>query len=231
MTPKPVHEPLRALALLASAVFCAGLANRVARTDRKLAWTGWAPPPAAVPAAPPAAAPLPVPAPAPAPAPPPAPVPAARAPRAPAAAPAVPPRPAPAQAQTQAPTPAARFAPAPDQVIRELSSEDAWAAYRQRVPFLDARRSAEYQDGHVAGAWSVPVWEADAAARITEFEARANPAPASPIVVYCSGGDCEDSRLLAQRLVQLGYRNLLIYRDGFPDWVQRGRPQAQGSRP
>jgi rhodanese-related sulfurtransferase len=126
---------------------------------------------------------------------------------------------------------AARFAPAPDAVIRDLSSEDAWAAYQLKAPFLDARRSSEYQEGHVAGAWSVPIWEADAAARITEFEARADPSPGTPIVVYCSGGDCEDSRLLAQRLVQLGYRNLFIYRDGFPDWARRGRPQAPGARP
>jgi rhodanese-related sulfurtransferase len=68
-------------------------------------------------------------------------------------------------------------------------------------------------------------------ARITEFEARARPALADPVVLYCSGGDCEDSRLLAGKLVALGYRNLLIYRDGFPDWAAQGRPQQQGARP
>jgi rhodanese-related sulfurtransferase len=77
----------------------------------------------------------------------------------------------------------------------------------------------------------VPIWEQDAPARITEFEARVNPSPQAPIVAYCSGGDCEDSRLLARKLVELGYRNLFIYRDGFPDWVQRGRPQTRGARP
>jgi rhodanese-related sulfurtransferase len=116
-------------------------------------------------------------------------------------------------------------------VIRDIASEATWEAFRLKIPFLDARRSAEFQDGHVPGAWSVPIWEADAAARITEFEARANPAPLAPIAIYCSGGDCEDSRLLAKKLVDLGYRNLFIYRDGFPDWVKRGRPQERGARP
>jgi rhodanese-related sulfurtransferase len=140
------------------------------------------------------------------------------------------PRPAPA-ALPAIPDQPSRFAPAQDQPVREITGDDAWAAHQRRIPFLDARRTSEYLEGHVAGAWSVPVWEADAAARITEFEARANPAPAAPIVLYCSGGDCHDSRILAQRLVQLGYRNLLIYTDGWPDWIQHGRPRAQGARP
>jgi rhodanese-related sulfurtransferase len=69
------------------------------------------------------------------------------------------------------------------------------------------------------------------AARITEFEARATPAPRAPIVIYCSGGGCEDSHLLAKRLIELGYRNLLIYLDGFPDWTGKGRPVVPGTSP
>ena len=206
--PKPASDLLKALALLAAALICAGLANGWARQDRKLEWTGWAPP---------AARPLPA-----APAPPQVPVPsAAQAPRA-----AVTGKAAKAPGKPDAP-----FAPSPQEVIREISSAQAWEAYRQKLPFLDARRSSECEDGHVAGAWSVPIWEAVAAARITEFEARANPAPQAPMVLYCSGGDCEDSRLLARKLVELGYRNLLIYRDGFPDWARQGRPQAKGVGP
>ena len=142
-------------------------------------------------------------------------------------------RPAQASPRRASPTPAPdpRFAPAADAVIRDLSSADAWAAFQRRIPFLDARRSADFLEGHVAGAWSVPVWEADAAARITEFEARTNPRAETPIVTYCSGGDCEDSRLLARKLVELGYRNLFVYRDGYPDWVSHGRPRQRGPRP
>jgi len=233
-------DPPKALALLAAALACAGLANHWAGPERKLDWTGWAPPaalqavasatppalPQTVPGVTPPASPRAVP---PVPGPPsPPPVPAPRVPPAPGA-PAAPARPA--ARPPQPPAAAAQFDPDPGQVIREISSEAAMAAFRQGFPFLDARRSADFAAGHVAGAWSVPIWEADAAARITEFEARANPSPRSPLVVYCSGGDCEDSRLLARRLVDLGYRNLLIYRDGFPDWVTQGRPQEQGARP
>jgi rhodanese-related sulfurtransferase len=213
--PKPATDLMKALVLLAAAAVCAGLANAWARPDRKLGWTGWAPPPADLPAVhltpplpPPPAAPAPAPA---------APAPAKAA----AAPPAKPP----------ASAPAAQFAPSPQEVIREISSAAAWDAFRLKIPFLDARRSDEFAAGHVPGAWSIPIWEADAPARITDFEARANPQPSAPIAIYCSGGDCADSRLLAKRLVDLGYRNLLIYRDGFPDWVRQGRPQEQGARP
>jgi rhodanese-related sulfurtransferase len=215
LIPKPFSDPLRALALLAAALACAALGNALARPDRRLDWGGWAPPPGQPT---PALAP-----PGPRPSTPARPVPKAPAPHPAAAGPAPAARPEAAAATG--------FSPDPAQVVREISSDQAWQAFRLGTPFLDARRSGAFAAGHVSGAWSVPVWEADAAARITEFEARANPALRAPIVIYCSGGGCEDSRLLAKRLVELGYRNLLIYRDGFPDWAGQGRPQEQGVRP
>jgi len=95
---------------------------------------------------------------------------------------------------------------------------------------VDARRTKIYEEGHVAGARNISPWEGDADAKITALVNEGRDG-ALPVVVYCSGGDCEDSRLLARKLVELGYRNLLIYRDGFPDWARQGRPQAKGARP
>ena len=123
------------------------------------------------------------------------------------------------------------FAADPAQPIREISPEDAWALYQAKAPFLDARRSAEYTEGHIAGAWSASVWESTVDAQITEFEAAAKPGSSTALVLYCGGGDCEDSHLLASRLATLGYRNLLVYRAGYPDWVQQGRPTGKGLRP
>jgi rhodanese-related sulfurtransferase len=230
LIPKPLADPLKALTLLAAALVCAGLANGLAQPGRRLEWTGWAPPAELQPVAP---APPPIPAPA-KPAPPrtePSPTQAPTTPTPAPALPAKPPKAAHLQPEPARPKADPQFAPSPQEVIRDLPSEAAWAAFQQRIPFLDARRSAEFEAGHVAGAWSAPIWEADVAGRITEFEAKANPAPQAPLVLYCSGGDCEDSRLLAKRLVGLGYRNLFIYRDGFPDWVRLGRPVASGARP
>jgi rhodanese-related sulfurtransferase len=206
--PPSLPSPLRIPALLAVALLCAALANGLAGPERRLTWTGWqAPMNAALPARPVAPAPEPA---------------GAAAPARPAPRPAIPKSP---------PAAANRFAPDPAAVIREIDSADALAAFQLKAPFLDARRSAEFAAGHVPGAWSVPVWEAAVDARITEFEARANPAPKAPIVIYCAGGGCVDSQLLARKLEALGYRNLLIYRDGFPDWQGQARPVVTGTRP
>jgi rhodanese-related sulfurtransferase len=116
-------------------------------------------------------------------------------------------------------------------VIRNLDDTLAFKAYQAGIPFLDARRSDEYAEGHIARAWCLPVWESDIETRITIFEAGAKTNGPDPLVIYCNGGDCEDSNLLAERLTRLGYRNLWIYREGYPAWVQQGRPTAKGAQP
>ncbi|MBK8790858.1 MAG: hypothetical protein IPO28_12005 [Holophagaceae bacterium] len=135
--------------------------------------------------------------------------------------PAVPPVPRPSVKAT--PPPAVPASP-----IREISGQEAWRAFQDGHAFLDARRSGEYAAGHVAGAWCAPVWEADLEDRLLAFKAARRPGPEDPIVIYCSGGDCRDSHLLAERLLREGYFHLLIYRDGFPDWVAQKHPVEKG---
>jgi rhodanese-related sulfurtransferase len=108
--------------------------------------------------------------------------------------------------------------------IREISGEEAWEAFQNGASFLDARRSAEYGEGHIAGAWCAPVWESDLDDRLISFKAARHPGPEDPLVIYCSGGDCRDSHLLAMKLLNEGYFRLLVYRGGFPDWVARSHP-------
>ena len=124
-----------------------------------------------------------------------------------------------------------RFAADPEKPIRELLPEDAWLLFQNNVLFLDARRSSEFGAGHVSGAWNISVWESSADSQTTEFEATAKPSFKTPMVLYCNGGDCEDSQLLASKLATLGYRNLFIYRAGYPDWVKQGRSITKGVKP
>jgi len=199
-------------ALMGAALACAVISNRFAAPQRQLAWRGA---PVAPTVAIPAAEPLP------------APVPSPSLPATPPAKPSKQAAPSPApKAPVELPT---AFALRPGQPVREIGSEEAAEARKAGIPFLDSRRSAEYELGHIAGAWSLPVWESTLEDRLTEFEAKANPPAEAPLVLYCSGGGCEDSHLLAARLFKLGYRNLLIYRDGYPDWASKGRPTAKGA--
>jgi rhodanese-related sulfurtransferase len=205
--------PSQAGFLLALALLCAVIANSLAGPARRLGW-GDRPLASAVPPPAPVAIPL------------------------PPVAEVLPaqtlPIPLPSQGESpkpKLPSVLERFQPDPAQPIREINREDAWALFRAKVPFLDARRSTDYAAGHIAGAWNISVWEGTVDARITEFEAAAKPGSTTPLVLYCSGGECEDSHLLASRLAPLGYRNLHIYREGYPDWIRQGHPSRQGGQP
>jgi rhodanese-related sulfurtransferase len=123
------------------------------------------------------------------------------------------------------------FAPHPDTPWVEVSGDDVAALHRRGdVPFLDARRTAVYRDGHIAGARPFSVWEADIDDKVKAFFVEGHD-PSGAIVVYCSGGDCEDSHTLAQKLYMDGFDNVLVYKDGFPDWEKRGLPVAKGDKP
>jgi rhodanese-related sulfurtransferase len=155
---------------------------------------------------------------------------------APAAPAAVSPTPSPGAAAA-AVTPAAgdeagrAFAPHPNKPWVEISGDDVAALHaRGNILFLDARRTSVYRAGHIAGARSISIWEADADDKVKALFAEGRDQSA-PIVVYCSGGDCEDSHHLGEKLYFVGFDNVLVYTDGFPDWEQRGLPPKKGDAP
>lgn len=111
----------------------------------------------------------------------------------------------------------------------EIPGDAAAWLYARGALFLDARRTKDFSQGHVAGARSFPVWEAALVKERVESLVAEGRDQAVPVVLYCSGGECEDSHMLAQTLFGAGFENLLVYRDGFPDWVKRGGPVGTGA--
>jgi rhodanese-related sulfurtransferase len=109
----------------------------------------------------------------------------------------------------------------------EIPGDDAAWLVAHGALVLDARRTKDYEQGHIARARSFPVWESDIDSRVTALVGEGRDG-AIPVVLYCSGGDCEDSHMLAQKLFGAGFNNLLVYRDGWPDWVKRGGRSARG---
>jgi len=208
MPSKLCATPVRMLALAGLAGLAGILSNVLLPPSRRLPWSGFRPPSLT---APPGKA-------------------ASPGPATPTVEPIQPPNPTrPAPLLVPRPSVAATPPPAaPSSPIREISGQEAWKAFQAGQPFLDARRSEEFAAGRVAGAWCAPVWEADLEDRLLAFKAARRPGPEDPIVIYCSGGDCRDSHLLAERLLREGYFHLLIYRDGFPDWVAQKHPVEKG---
>lgn len=227
-----------ATALVLIAVICATVANAVAARNRKVSWTAEYPNALVVPDQ---AGEVPLPA-----------QPAAAsepatqtllplaADPAPDAAPEPPagtgviPQPAASHSPSAAPiqpaptaTPAKQFLPHPDVPWVEISGEDAADLHGRGVLVIDARRTDAFEQGHIAGSRSMPVWEADIDARVAALYEEGRDQNA-PVVVYCSGGNCEDSHMLAQKLWGVGFDNVLVYKDGFPDWQKRGGAVARG---
>lgn len=126
-----------------------------------------------------------------------------------------------------------RFTPHPDKAYLELHGDDVMALHSAGALFIDARRTSVYEQGHITGSRPVSVWESDVDQKVNQlYEERNDPrAQLAPIVVYCSGGDCEDSHMLAQKLWGLQFNNVYVYKDGFPDWQKRGGATRIGSAP
>jgi rhodanese-related sulfurtransferase len=126
----------------------------------------------------------------------------------------------------------AALAPAkdPSLLYLDISSEVASRLHSAGALFIDARRSSVYEQGHIANAINIPVWEHDADGRVSALQAKGSK-PDAVIVVYCSGGTCEDSAMLALKLAQAGFYNIYLYKDGFPAWQSKGWPVARGKQP
>ena len=129
--------------------------------------------------------------------------------------------------------PLKRFPPHPDKPYVEIALADVKWLHGKNVLFLDARRTSVYEQGHIAGARAYSVWESDIDDKVRKlFDERSDPREqALPIVIYCSGGDCEDSHMLAQKLWGIQFNDVYVYKDGFPDWQGHGGAVHTGANP
>ena len=91
-------------------------------------------------------------------------------------------------------------------------------------PLLDARPALEYEKGHIPGAQSCPVYDLDSYLPQVLKKIPLD----SPILVYCNGADCEDSRFLAESLREAGYRRLYVYLGGYSEWLMEGMKVEKG---
>jgi rhodanese-related sulfurtransferase len=241
-----MNRPIVQVVILIAASFVLALtANALASRQRKVMLVGWYPnatkvsssqPSAVSSQAVPAPAPVQVPVAAPAPQPV-VPTTTTTATSAPTHTAAPAPTQKPSTPAPQPPTPPtidiSKFRAHPDKAYVEIAFDDVNALHSKGVLFLDARRTSVYEQGHISEARPFSVWESDIDDKVNKFfEERSTPeSQALPIVIYCSGGDCEDSHMLAQKLWGIQYNNVYVYKDGFPDWQKRGGAVRTGAQP
>ena len=87
---------------------------------------------------------------------------------------------------------------------------------------LDARVAPFYQQGHIPGALNLS--RDDFAADYRRLRPSLDPAKDKLIVVYCSGGDCHDSGMVASALLSLGFSQVRVFTGGWSGWTEAGLP-------
>lgn len=108
------------------------------------------------------------------------------------------------------------------------------------VIIIDARDAdGAYEDGHIWGAefittdmvlQNLPL--VFTGVTMTTQDRLFMVTPEQTIVIYCTGGDCDESENLRIRLVNdLLLENVWIFEAGYPAWIEAGLPIATGSTP
>jgi rhodanese-related sulfurtransferase len=123
-----------------------------------------------------------------------------------------------------------RFPPLVNEAQAAIRGDEAQWLHAHGALFLDARRTALYMDGHIPSAKNFSAWEDGLPEKVDQLSLFTADLKL-PVVIYCSGGDCHDSHLVAQKLWLAGFRNLRIYTDGYPDWEARKLAVIKGEKP
>ena len=100
----------------------------------------------------------------------------------------------------------------------------------QGATIVDTRKAAEFGEGSIKGAISVP-YDPEKSAKEVGFDPKMDKFDMTKladknakIVVFCNAGSCWKSYKSAKVLADNGYKNVFWYREGVPDWKARKLP-------
>ncbi len=108
--------------------------------------------------------------------------------------------------------------------MNEISREQLWQRIESDDGFVlvDALAPMSFAHSHLPGAINLPPeW-------VDERGPRRIPDLDTEVVVYCATSTCDSSVIVANRLLELGYRNVSHYSGGKRDWIEAGLP-VEGS--
>jgi rhodanese-related sulfurtransferase len=98
----------------------------------------------------------------------------------------------------------------------------------EQVVLVDARADEPYQEGHIPGAYQLDHY------RVDQYLPEVLPVcqAAETIVVYCNGGECEDSKLAVNDLMAAGIQptRMHVYLGGITAWKNHQMPMERGAR-
>jgi rhodanese-related sulfurtransferase len=108
--------------------------------------------------------------------------------------------------------------------VAHINRESLWQKMERgdEFVFVDALAPISYAASHLPGAISIPPDDVTARAK------RRIPDRDREIVVYCGSPTCDSSLVVANRLIELAYRNVFHYAEGKQGWVEAGLPLEGG---
>src|SRR4030042_4191074 len=89
---------------------------------------------------------------------------------------------------------------------------------------LDSRQSREFDELHITGAINIPGTPASIALKKIQknFDLISGPVE---LVIYCEGGTCGSSKILADKLLDMNYsKHIYIIKNGINEWEDKGYP-------
>lgn len=101
---------------------------------------------------------------------------------------------------------------------RVVATEQLKGMIDEKKEFIlvDTRTTEEYQEAHIRGAVSIPE---------KGFEGKRSLLPADQnalLVLYCNGVKCGKSKKAAKKAEAMGFKNVIVYAEGFPVWEEKG---------
>lgn len=107
---------------------------------------------------------------------------------------------------------------------RLISLAQAYELYRNKILFVDARDPEEFEDGHIAGAVNLPLFQLnDYTSTISSLS------KSEPIVTYCEGSDCDMSIRLGNELFSKGFKKVFVFFGGWEEWKEADYPVITSS--
>jgi rhodanese-related sulfurtransferase len=104
-----------------------------------------------------------------------------------------------------------------------ISQADAYKLYQQgRAVFVDVRSNAQFTQGHIKGALSIP--GSQVVARFSEVT------PGKTVITYCACSAEQSSGHAASNLVNHGVKNVWALKGGWNDWKANGYPVEAGAK-
>jgi len=111
--------------------------------------------------------------------------------------------------------------PSGKSAFKVVTSEELKAMLDSKIRGLlviDARTPKEYRKAHIKGAINIPLKS------LKKNAALLDAAKDAKLIFYCNGIKCGKSSKAAKIAIERGYKDVSVYVDGIPVWIEKGLP-------